>query len=105
MNDWWNDPPEEPEPPECPDCGEGFGDIVTLENGEFFKCDACGHVWPVPNEPDYEPEDLFILCFDDVPQPHPEHCPHGNEWGECSACDHEGDLAYDAARERRFFSR
>lgn len=26
-------------------------------------------------------------------------CPHGNELGECQACDVAGDLAFDAARE------
>ena len=26
-------------------------------------------------------------------------CPHGNHVGACSACDVQGDLAYDAARE------
>lgn len=25
-------------------------------------------------------------------------CPHGNKQGKCSACDAEGDRAYDAAK-------
>lgn len=29
-------------------------------------------------------------------------CPHGH-LGDCAACDIESDLAYDAARERRYF--
>jgi hypothetical protein len=31
------------------------------------------------------------------------HCPHGNVTGDCSTCDHLGDLAHDAAREARLF--
>jgi len=113
MNDWWNDPPEEPEPPECPKCGEGYGDVVTLyaadgSDGDCFQCDECGHRWPMPAEPDPGPEDFFedrdFLQSFTVPKPGP-HCPHGKDCGECGACDHEGDLAYDAARERRMFLR
>lgn len=33
--------------------------------------------------------------------PQPEKCPHGNAWGDCDACDEEGDRAYDSARERQ----
>lgn len=31
----------------------------------------------------------------------PAECPHGNELGECDRCDFEGDIAFDAERERR----
>jgi hypothetical protein len=112
MNDWWNDPPEQPEAPECPACGEGVGEVVTLyaadtSDGDCFQCDVCGHRWPLPAEQDPEPEDFFTDA--DFKQsftvPVPSKCPHGEEWGECGACDHEGDLAYDAARERRIFGR
>lgn len=37
--------------------------------------------------------------------PAPEHCPHGNKWGECNACDVASDLAYDAMREDRAMGR
>lgn len=30
-------------------------------------------------------------------------CPHGRPAGECDACDVQSDLAYDAAREDKFF--
>lgn len=29
-----------------------------------------------------------------------QKCSHGNKLGECAACDIEGDLAFDANRER-----
>jgi hypothetical protein len=32
-----------------------------------------------------------------------DKCPHSNEWAECDACDHASDIAFDAARENRFF--
>ena len=107
MNDWWNDPPlDEPEPPECPhDNCDGVGGLVTLysadgESGECWQCEYCGRRWPYdePQEPDLpdqgEEEDTWC-----EPPPAPSTCPHGRPWGECSACDHAGDLAYDAARE------
>jgi hypothetical protein len=76
MNDWWNDPPEE----------EHKG------------------VWSDAPDPAYdtleEKEEAFCL-----PGPPAAKCPHGNEWGECDKCDFEGDIAFDAARERRFFGR
>jgi len=37
------------------------------------------------------------------PAPNRPQCPHGNVSGECSACDIAGDLAFDSAREARFF--
>lgn len=109
MNDWWNDPPEVEEPPECPECEDGFADPESyeeLDGKAFMTCDHCGHRWEIPIEPDPGPEDFADPeeGVDFCPDP-PEHCPHGREWGECSACDHEGDLAYDAARESRLFNR
>lgn len=110
MNDYWNDPPEVPEPPECPKCQEGFGEIVTVyfadgSDGDCFQCDSCGHRWPLPEEPDPEPADLFNDrdFLQSFTTPTPKTCPHGQEWGECGDCDHEGDLAYDASRERALF--
>lgn len=35
----------------------------------------------------------------------PIACPHGKPAGDCAACDHLGDLAFDAAREDRIFGR
>ena len=110
MNDWWNDPPlEEPEPPECPqpDC-DGVGELVTLyaangDEGECWQCDQCGHRWPydAPQEPDL-PDTWSEPDLDPEPPPAPPTCPHGRPWGECGACDYEGDFAFDAAREARW---
>jgi hypothetical protein len=103
MRDYWNDPPDEPEPPECPNCQDGFGDYLydgENDKGEpvqVFSCDECGYQWNYLIPPDPDP----LEDFDVEPPPAPEKCPHGNGWGECSACDHAGDLAYDAAREAR----
>ena len=32
-------------------------------------------------------------------------CPHGAKRIDCAACDRDSDIAYDAAREDRFFGR
>ena len=32
-------------------------------------------------------------------------CPHGNQIGECDACDRDADQAFDSAREDRTFGR
>jgi hypothetical protein len=100
--DSYLDPPEEPEPPMCEACDDGFGEYVDeTEEGVLFRCDSCGHEWRVPAEPEPDMPDLDDYCAD-PPEMNPL-CPHGKEWGECGACDHEGDIAYDAARERRLF--
>jgi len=107
VNDWYNDPPEYPEPPPCPQDGcDGCGELVTLyaadgSSGDCWQCDVCGRRWPFVPEPDPGPED-YDTPNDFEPPPVPEHCPHGRDWGECGDCDHASDLAYDAARERRF---
>ena len=36
-----------------------------------------------------------------LPEPS-KRCPHGEELGECTACDVAADLAYDADREDRY---
>ena len=109
MNDWYLDPPEFDEGPECPECEDGLGDWVgTWPGGEIFECDCCGHQWQIALEPDYYEPDIPQLTEAELE----EHtkaiaeanrlCPHGREWSECNACMVAGDLAYDAARERRF---
>jgi hypothetical protein len=105
VNDWWNDLPEGDEPPQCPKCGDGFGELVTLyasdgDSGECWQCDECGHRWPFVAEEYLEPEDFEIPADYEPPEP-PALCPHGNDWAECNACMIAGDLAYDAAREKR----
>jgi len=106
MTDYWNDPPETPELPEC--CGE---EMDAREDGSCL-CIYCGRT--VDAQPDIEPIVADVLVdLDDVcltcgrPSPRTTYCSaacsrkclHGNEWDDCSECDHLGDLAYDAARE------
>lgn len=93
-SDWYLDPPESPEPPEC--CGdemECFKDGVCLCSHCGLRIDTCVPDWDPGPEPIVELPDDFYEG--------PEHCPHGKPWGDCDACDHLSDLAYDAARERR----
>jgi hypothetical protein len=72
MNDWWNDPPEEPE-----------------ETGEE------------PAQVQYDSLEEYALDQGELAdQPVPPNCPHGNQWGSCDRCDFEGDIAYDARREK-----
>ena len=94
------DPPETHEPPEC------CGDPMNVPDDGTCVCETCGETVEV--KPDIEPVlDFCSTCQTDYPckceamtPETPENCPHGNAWGECDQCDHEGDLAYDAARER-----
>ena len=71
MNDWWNDPPDD-----YTDC-EPF-------NGP---------------DPAYDTKEEKEQAYGEPIQP--ALCPHGNEWGSCDKCDFEGDIAFDAERERR----
>lgn len=66
-------------------------------------CPTCGkRIEPEPDiePPDDEPSDAEIAAWFAANPPPPTKCPHGNEWHECHRCEHEGDLAYTAARER-----
>jgi hypothetical protein len=96
MNDFWNDPPEQPEPPEC--CDE----IMDVDKDGICHCQKCGN--RIEPQPEIEPPDIEgtadmieSVLMEDLA----EHCPHGNEWGSCDACDVASDIAYDTARERR----
>jgi hypothetical protein len=102
MKDYWNDPPEEPEPPSCPFSGcEGSGEFDRDTPTHYvFICDECGRDWTI-DHPD-DPAPLEDVDYDPDYEPEgPELCPHGNAWGDCSACDHLGDIAYDTYRENR----
>lgn len=106
MNAWWNDPPDDgPDPPMCPitDCGGWADDSIHELDGQLeCKCEECGHQWMIPAPAEPGPEDFVDVDLGDLPAfEGPEHCPHGNAWESCDACFHAGDLAYDAARERR----
>ena len=107
MSDYWNDPPELPESPNCPndkeDC-DGSGEyLYDGKTGMVFSCEKCAYQWvipfPVDPEPIQEIEEIESIKDD---SPHP--CPHG-KLESCDACDHLSDLAYDSARERRYFGR
>lgn len=97
MHDRHLDPPDYPEVPEC--CGD---EMDVLKDGTCV-CTVCG----AKIEPTPEPDPAWeITGCEELPDdyfPGPEKCPHGNEWTGCDACDHASDIAYDAAREGRFF--
>jgi len=95
MQDYWNDPPECPEVPEC--CDQ---EMTVSENGDCL-CETCGQI--IERESDIEPmpDNEEPIDFKETET---DECPHGKKWGECDACDHASDIAFDAARERRFFS-
>ena len=106
MNDYWNEPPETPEPPMC--CGD-YMDV--LEDGGTCVCSVCGKkiepapdIEPADTEP-WPPKSVGGICLIDAEEYEEatgaEFCPHGRPWGECGACDHAGDIAYNAAREKR----
>ena len=97
MNDYWNDPPEYPEIPECCDL-----EMIVDDDGNC-KCSICGAT--IEAQPDIEPPDEPIepLLPDNEEPPESENCPHDKKWGDCEACDHLGDLAFDFAREQRLF--
>jgi hypothetical protein len=97
MQDYWNNPPEEPEIPECCEL-----EMIVDDDGNC-KCSACGAT--IEAQPDIEPPDEPSEPWppENKEPPESENCPHGKKWGDCGACDHEGDLAFDAARERRLF--
>ena len=97
MNDFWNDPPEYPDAPEC--CEQ---EMDVEEDGRCI-CSACGKI-VLPYD-DYEetPEPKFDELEQIDTECYPTECPHGNSWTDCGACDHASDIAYDTARENRFF--
>lgn len=94
MYDYWNDPPDEAEPPEC------CGDFMDCFNDGSCKCPTCGKTIDPPADPDpsWEVNDFP----EELGYPQETKCPHGNA-GECDRCDYLSDIAYDAAREARFF--
>ena len=102
-----DDPPDEPEHPEC--CDEP----MTID-GRVLRCETCHRCEQLPDYPDdYDPPCMgempdntcmkcgkptdCIYCSDECAP----DCIHGNRPGDCDACDHLGDIAYDTARERR----
>ncbi len=108
-----DDPPDEPEPPEWymmieegldqPDIPDPVAVAIRKVLDDWCKPED----YPDYSGPDEELPDNTCLtcgkptdcmyCSDDCAP----DCVHGNRPGECDACDHLGDLAYDAARESR----
>ena len=59
--------------------------------GMTRSCDRCGKTIDMSHE--------FAWCDDCIV----EGCAHGNKPHECNECDHEADVAFDAAREQSIF--
>jgi hypothetical protein len=93
MNDYWNDEPQGDEPPEC--CGD-FMDV----DGRVFVCPQCGRRVEFPADPE-PPEDYSEPDWQNHYAIPLSKCRHGRDPHNCDACDHEGDLAYDASRESK----
>lgn len=108
------DPPDDHEPPdwymmieealEEPKIPESVSSAIRKVLDEWAKsCDYPDDYEPPP-ETDWEddscracgkPANGCVYCSDECAP----NCVHGNRPGNCDACDHLGDLAYDAARE------
>ena len=103
MNDWLNDPIEEhPDLYGCPKCSEDMEYKGLDSHGlEIYVCVNCGNTTHVKPEilPPYDTLEEKEQAYGEPIQP--ALCPHGNVWGECSHCDFESDIAFDAERERK----
>lgn len=120
MNDHHLDPPDYPEPPEwymtLEDILLQMDPPETVANAlrkamedweqEYNKEQDIDPTWEDTEE--IELTNVCITCGKPTecmfcsPECTPE-CPHGKDYGLCDACDHAADLAFDAARESRFF--
>lgn len=104
MQDYWNDPPDDQEPLEWymtledvideQDLPQSVADAIRKAMEEWVNEYNAQHDIepPIDNE---EPIDFTELEI--------KECPHGKKWGDCDACYHASDIAFDAARESRFF--
>ena len=115
MNDHHLDPPDTPEPPEwyCmiesaldeSDCPEDI--CVSVRKILDDWCQSYNEERdPDPPSDDYEFQNVCTTCGKPTEcmfcsEECAPDCRHGNRPGNCDACDHEGDIAYDAARESR----
>ena len=101
MNDYHLDPPDEPDPPSCPVDGcDGYAEDMTCRDGFLtYKCDSCLGTWTEPEPQEFGPGPMDDFELPDDLYAGPAKCPHDREWHDCSACDHAGDIAYDAWRE------
>lgn len=83
-----------------PETMEKWGDAIMEQVGED-RCELCKGSGRVTHP---EAGDQYVACGYCLGTGKARRCPHG-KLGECSACDFEGDLAFDAAREDRVFGR
>lgn len=107
------DPPDDMEPPEWfmmiedalnePRIPETVAEAIRKVLDDWCNTSPYDDYEPPPDElPDNgcrtcgKPTDC-IYCSDACAP----NCVHGNRPGDCGACDHAADLAYDAARESR----
>lgn len=113
MNDRHLDPPEEPEIPECCDLE------MEVDHDGNCRCTDCGSTIDAPEDIEPPENDCeCVICGErspcecgiaSLPEDPKEFdetkgkCPHGETWGDCGTCDFEADLAYDQAKEARFF--
>jgi hypothetical protein len=110
-----DDPPDEPDPPEWyanledaiedEDMPEAIAKIIRKAIDDWADEYNAAHEPEPPDEPlpDHtgcrqcgNPSAGCIYCSTDCAAMNP--CPHGNTPGDCDACDHLADLAYDASR-------
>ena len=101
MYEYWNDPPDDDYeiPSTCPHCGSHDTVIVTLNNQ--FACENCNSIIECESRDEGYSEEEIERSQARIGSITGDRCPHGNEWGECDACDFAGDIAYDTERERR----
>ena len=112
MRDYWNDPPDEPSESPIIEEVEGYlpesmpdndrQDLLELVRGLIAQtekeCPACAK-----RANDAEAEaDRLAKEWHSQPLPQSELCIHGKDFLDCNACAIADDLAYDAARERRY---
>jgi hypothetical protein len=80
------------------------GLLMTLSRSPAFVMTQRFHKFGTYRtvEPIWRLSDFVLTAHPEIhAKPVVKRCPHGNRLGECNPCDVEGDLAYDAARERK----
>jgi hypothetical protein len=103
MNDYWNNPPDDQEPPEWYMTLE---DILEQQEPPELVATAIRKAmddWAQDynDQHDIAPEPEMTHDEPDIIES--DICPHDNQWGDCGACDYASDVAFDTAREQRFF--
>jgi hypothetical protein len=109
--DFYLDPPDHPEPPDWYTALEDVLEVMSPPESvaEAIRkaLDAWNQEQAAQHDPDPEWEQNVV--YDPFPEeegyPKENTCRHGNPHGDCDTCDHLSDIAYDEARERKFFGR